>query len=197
MRQDQPDPRSPPSRADPSKADPSKAEAATPRARPPRDRRTQLNALFEGLRLAPDEESAKALSNRLDAMFAQSGSASADLIMARAELAAEAKQYDLAVELLDSVIEIAPDYLAARARRATINYMRDDYDDALVDISEVLAREPRHYTALLGLALIMRELGDDKRALEAARKALAVYPRLDAAKEIETELKVGVEGREI
>jgi len=184
-------------RPDSSRADPSKAEATAPRARPPRDRRTQLNALFEGLRLAPDEESAKALSSRLDAMFAQSGSASADLLMARAELAAEAKQYDLAVELLDSVIEVAPDSLAARARRATINYMRDDYSEALVDISEVLAREPRHYTALLGLALIMRELGDEKRALDAARKALAVYPRLDAAKEIETELKVGVEGREI
>ncbi|MEP9376838.1 tetratricopeptide repeat protein [Aquabacter sp. CN5-332] len=170
-----------------------------PSARPklPRDRRTQLDALFEALRLAPDESSAKALGTRLDAFLAQTGSPSADLLMARAELAAQAKEYDLALELLDAAIAIVPDNLALLSRRASIKYAQDDYSGALADLGEVLTREPRNYTALLGLALIMREVGDDKRALEAARKALAINPHLDAAKEIVDDLKVDVEGREI
>lgn len=172
-------------------------DGAAPRVRPQRDRRAQLDALFEALKIAPDDESAKAVGNRIDAIFAQSGSASADLLMARAEAAAEAKEYDLAVELLNSVLAIAPDHLAARTRRATIFYVQDDYSDALVDIGEVLAREPRHYTALFGLALIMRELGDDKAALAAARRALAINPHLDGAKDMVKELAVTVDGRDI
>lgn len=172
-------------------------EGATPRARPQRDRRAQLDALFEALKIAPDDESAKAVGNRIDSIFAQSGSASADLLMARAELAAEAKEYDLAVELLNSVLAISPDHLGALARRATIFYVQDDYADALSDISEVLAREPRHYTALFGLALIMREMGDDKAALAAARRALAINPHLDGAKDMVKELAVTVDGRDI
>lgn len=172
-------------------------DGAAPRVRPQRDRRAQLDALFEALKIAPDDESATAVGNRIDALFAQSGSASADLLMARAELAAQAKEYDLAVELLDSVLAIAPDHLGARARRATIYYVQDDYGDALADITEVLAREPRHYTALFGLALILREMGDDKAALAAARRALAINPHLEGAKDMVKELAVTVDGRDI
>lgn len=165
--------------------------------KPPRDRRTQLDALYEALRLAPDDQSANAIGSRLDAFFAQTGSASADLLMARAEAAAQAKEYDLSLELLNAAIIIVPDNLTLLARRASVKYAQDDYGGALVDLREVLVREPRHYTALLGLALIMRELGEDARALDAARRALAVNPRLEEAQEIVDDLKVDVEGREI
>ncbi len=180
-----------------AKSEPQAKIEPAPRAKPPRDRRMQLDALFEALRLAPDDGSAKALGLRLDSMFAQTGSPSADLLMARADLAAQAKQYDLALELLDTALLVVPDNLAVLSRRATIKYAQDDYAGTLVDLGEVLTREPRHYTAMLGLALVMREVGDDKRALEAARRALAINPHLDAAKEIVDDLKVEVDGREI
>ncbi|MFG1397642.1 tetratricopeptide repeat protein [Roseixanthobacter pseudopolyaromaticivorans] len=173
------------------------ADATPARPKLPRDRRVQLDAMFEALRLAPDDETASALGSRIEAMFAQSGSASADLLMSRAEAATQAKEYDLALELLGTVIETNPDFLAARSRRATIYYLQDDYASALVDVGEVLTREPRHYSMLLGLSLIMREIGDDTHALEAARRALAVNPHLTAAKDIESELKIKVEGRDI
>ncbi len=179
----------PPAQAAPS-ADPTARKA-------PKDRRAQLEALFEALRLSPDEQSAKAVGTRLDALFAQTGSASADLLMARAEIAAQAKEYDLSLELLNIALSIVPDNLALLARRASVKYAQDDFDGALADIGEVLTREPRHYTALLGLALIMREVGDDAHALKAARSALAVNPHLEEAQEIVDELKVEVEGREI
>ncbi|MFG1420757.1 tetratricopeptide repeat protein [Roseixanthobacter liquoris] len=202
-------PRSDATKPDATRPDATKPDAAKPApnvgaadstpARPklPRDRRVQLDAMFEALRLAPDDDTASALGSRIEAMFAQSGSASADLLMSRAEAAAQAKEYDLALELLGTVIDTNPDFLAARSRRATIYYLQDDYASALVDVGEVLTREPRHYSMLLGLSLIMREIGDDTRALEAARRALAVNPHLTAAKDIETELKIKVEGRDI
>ncbi|MFG1426257.1 tetratricopeptide repeat protein [Roseixanthobacter glucoisosaccharinicivorans] len=187
----------PKSRSDAGRPDAGAAEATPARPKLPRDRRVQLDAMFEALRLAPDDDTASALGSRIEAMFAQSGSPSADLLMSRAEAATQAKEYDLALELLGSVIDAYPDFLAARSRRATIYYLQDDYASALVDVGEVLTREPRHYSMLLGLSLIMREVGDDTHALEAARRALAVNPHLTAAKDIETELKIKVEGRDI
>lgn len=172
-------------------------DAAPARPRLPRDKRTQLEGLFAALKVAPDDRSAKMIADRLDQIFGDSGSPSADLLMARAAAAAEAKEADLALQLLDAVIEIEPDYIGALSRRATILYMRDDYGAALADIREVLAREPRHFAMLYGLALIMRDLGDDKRALQAVRQALAVNPRLDGASELEAQLTIKVEGRPI
>lgn len=173
------------------------SDPAPARPRLPRDRRSQVEGLFAALKVAPDDRSAKMIADRLDQIFGDSGSPSADLLMARAAAAAEAKETELALQLLDSVIEIEPDYIGALSRRATIFYLRDDYGAALADMREVLAREPRHFAMLYGLALIMRDLGDDKRALQAVRQALAVNPRLDGAGELESQLTIKVEGRGI
>lgn len=179
----------------PPSAGPSDSAPARPRL--PKDKRTQVEGLFAALKVAPDDRSAKMIADRLDQIFGDSGSPSADLLMARAAAAAEAKETDLSLQLLDEVIEIEPDYIGALSRRATILYMRDDYGAALADIREVLAREPRHFAMLYGLALIMRDLGDDKRALQAVRQALAVNPHLDGAGELESQLTIKVEGRPI
>lgn len=173
------------------------SDPAPARPRLPRDKRSQVEGLFAALKVAPDDRSAKMIADRLDQIFGDSGSPSADLLMARAAAAAEAKETELALQLLDSVIEIEPDYIGALSRRATIFYLRDDYGAALADMREVLAREPRHFAMLYGLALIMRDLGDDKRALQAVRQALAVNPRLDGASELESQLTIKVEGRGI
>ena len=77
------------------------------------------------------------------------------------------------------MIELKPDYTEAWNRRATLYFLQKDYGHALADIREVLAREPRHFGALSGLGLILQEIGDDKHALEAYRRALAIDPHLE------------------
>lgn len=163
----------------------------------PLDRRGRLEALFSALKLAPDSESAQMVSDRLDRLFADVNSPAIDLLMARAAAAMQAKEHELALNLLDQVLEIEPDALGARARRATLAYLRNDYGLALADIREVLAREPRHFTMLYALALILKEMGEDKLALEATRKALVVNPQLESAKDLERELTISAEGRQI
>jgi len=82
-------------------------------------------------------------------------------------------------------------------RRATLHFTNKDYRASLADIRQVLAREPRHFGALSGLGTIMQELGDDKGALEAYRRALAVHPKLEKIPELVKKLTEKVEGREI
>jgi len=171
--------------------------SAGPRAKAPKDKRTQLEGLFAALKVAPDERSARLIADRLEQLFNSTDSASVDLLTARATVALEAKDYDVALRLLDQALQIDPDDIGALAKRASIYYMRDDYGPALADIREILAREPRHFTVLLGFAMILRDIGDEKHALEAARKALEVNPRLEGAQEMVTQLSLTVEGREI
>jgi tetratricopeptide (TPR) repeat protein len=166
--------------------------------RPQRGDRTQnLDFLFGALKAAPDNDSAKAIEERIWALWFVSGSDTADLLMTRVKTAAEAKDLDLAVQLLDAIVEIRPDYVEAWNRRATIFFMKKEYGRALADIRQVLAREPRHFAALSGLGLIMQELGDDKRALDVFRRALAVHPHLERIPDLVKQLTEKVEGRDI
>jgi tetratricopeptide (TPR) repeat protein len=109
----------------------------------------------------------------------------------------DAKQMDVALKLLDAVIKLRPDYVEAWNRRATVYYLQNDYEHSLQDIEQVLVREPRHFGALAGLGMIMQDLGDDKRALDAFRQALAVNPYLDKVPELVKTLTEKVEGRDI
>src|SRR5262249_5043957 len=111
--------------------------------------------------------------------------------------ATEAKDLDLALKLLNAIVEIKPDFLEAWNRRATLHFMKKEYGPALADIREVLAREPRHFGALSGLGIILQELGDDKHALEALRRAIAIHPHLERIPELVKKLSEKIDGRDI
>src|SRR5882757_250013 len=161
------------------------------------DRSRGLDFLFGALKAAPDEDSAKHVEARIWAIWIQTPSDTAALLMARAKAAVDAQKIDIAIKLLDAVIKLRPDYIEAWNRRATLYYMQNDYGRSLADIREVLIREPRHFGALAGLGMIMQEVGDEKRALEAYRKALAVNPHLDKIPDQVKSLTEKVEGRDI
>jgi tetratricopeptide (TPR) repeat protein len=161
------------------------------------DRSKNLDFLFGALKAAPDEASAKHVEARIWAIWIQTPSDTASLLMARAKTAVDAQKIDIAIKLLDSVIKLRPDYIEAWNRRATLYYMQNDYGRSLADIREVLIREPRHFGALAGLGMIMQEVGDEKRALDAYRKALAVNPYLEKIPDQVKALTEKVEGRDI
>jgi tetratricopeptide (TPR) repeat protein len=161
------------------------------------DRTKGLDFLFGALKAAPDEASARHVEARIWALWMQTPSDTAALLMTRAKAAMDAKNVDVALKLLDSVVKLRPDYIEAWNRRATLYYLKSDYRHSLEDIQQVLVREPRHFGALAGLGMIMQDIGDDKRALEAFRKALAVNPYLEKVPELVKSLTEKVEGRDI
>lgn len=161
------------------------------------DRLNDLDFLFGALKAAPDATSAKAIEDRIWAVWIVSPSDTANLLMTRVKTAVESKNLDLAVKLLDSIVAIKPDYVEAWNRRATIHYLRKDFERSLADIRQILAREPRHFGALAGLGLIMQEFGDDRRALEIYRRALDVHPHMPKIPDLIKTLTEKVEGRDI
>jgi tetratricopeptide (TPR) repeat protein len=161
------------------------------------DKTRGLDFLFGALKAAPDEASAKHVEARIWALWLQTPSDTAALLMMRAKAAMDAQQIDIALKLLDAVVRLRPDYVEGWNRRATLYYLKNDYRHSLEDIEQVLIREPRHFGALAGLGMIMQDIGDEKRALDAFRKALAVNPHLDKVPELVKSLSEKVEGRDI
>jgi tetratricopeptide (TPR) repeat protein len=184
----------------------SSASAQSPRDRPSAQNPPQagrggaafsLDTLFAALKIAPDEASAKAIEERIWAIWMSSDSDTCTLLMSRVKDATEDKDFDLAIKLLDAIVTIKPDYVEGWNRRATLRYLKHEYGPALADIREVLAREPRHFGALAGLGLILQDIGDDKHALEAYQAALAIDPHLRNVPDTVKTLREKVEGRDI
>jgi Tfp pilus assembly protein PilF len=75
--------------------------------------------------------------------------------------------------------------------------MQKDYARSMADIRQVLALEPRHFGAISGLGMILQEFGDEKRALDAFRRAVTIHPHLQKIPDLIKSLTEKVEGRDI
>ena len=64
-------------------------------------------------------------------------------------------------------------------------------------IRETLRHEPRHYGAWAGLGRILQQTGDDRRALDAYRRALAIHPQLDGLRDEVDELVKKLRGEDM
>jgi tetratricopeptide (TPR) repeat protein len=189
--QDAPPPR--PGIVAPSDTDDNPVAPSAPPARTPA---ATLNRLFERLAAAKTSEEAQGIARLIQRRWARSGSDTADLLMTRAQSAMRAKQLELAIELLDRVISLQPDWAEGWNQRANALFISGDPIRSMLDIGEALKREPRHYGAMMGLGTILRQQGDDKRAMVAYRRALEVYPQMEAIKNAVEALTAEVDGRD-
>src|ERR1700680_1418710 len=145
-------------RATPPKAQKKPPEAPGKLPKVGADRTRGLDFLFGALKAAPDEASAKHVEARIWALWLQTPSDTAALLMMRAKAAIDAQQVDVALKLLDAVVKLRPDYIEAWNRRATLYYLKNDYAHSLQDIEQVLVREPRHIGPLAGLGRSVEDL---------------------------------------
>ncbi|WP_246329419.1 tetratricopeptide repeat protein [Chthonobacter rhizosphaerae] len=161
------------------------------------DPAVELDPLFEQLAQAKTKMEAHPLEQRILRIFNESGSSTVDLLMGWADQAIAAKNYPAALDLLDDVVVLKPDFAEAYNRRATVYYMLDDYTRSMGDIRRTLALQPRHFGAMTGLGAILAELDEPERARDIYRRALAIAPQLDAVKEALAKLDETAAGRRI
>lgn len=176
-------------------------EPARPKApdkeQPPPPKPATLDDLFDRLSKAGSEREAKGISNLIERRLSRSGSDTADLLLSRATEAFEKKNFPLAVELLDRVLALQPNWAEAWYRRATVFYQIDDPVGAMADLHRALKIEPRHFNAWAGLGHILMASDDKARALEAYRKALNINPQQSSVQTIVTRLGPDVDGQDL
>jgi tetratricopeptide (TPR) repeat protein len=111
-------------------------------------------------------------------LWARSGDAATDELMARGTEEMQSGQHAKAVETFTSVIKAKPDFAEAWNRRATVHYLAGDFERSIADCGEVLKRNPRHFGALSGMGQIFFQLQDYDQALVWYRRALEVNPNM-------------------
>lgn len=188
-----PAPSTPPAPAAAAPSDPSSPLAD----RDPTSKAERLDALFGDLKRAPSTEAAQATVDKIQAEWADSGSATVDLMLLWAGQAITGNRNAAAFDFLDQAILLRPDFAEAWNRRATLNYIASDYGKSLADIERTLQLEPRHFGALMGLGAILEATDRKRQALEAYIRVLEISPTLKAAQDAVGRLSEEMTGQRI
>lgn len=155
-----------------------------------------IDALYDRLKTA-SETDAPRLEAEIEAAWQQSGSAAMDLLLQRGQEAMAMGEPDLAVEHFSALIDHAPDFAEAYNSRAAAFYQQGDFGPAIDDVAHALTLDPRHFTAITGLATLLEAMDRPAAALEAYRMALAIHPHLGEAQETMERLEAETAGQEI
>lgn len=153
-----------------------------------------IDTLFDALRSA-EAEAAEAIESRIWQEWSKSGSPAMDLLLTRGREALEEGDNALAIEHFSALIDHAPDFAEAYNARATAYFQENLYGPSMADIRQVLARNPRHFGAMSGLALILAEIGMTEEALEVYRQVEEIYPAREGLEDAIRQLEREVEGR--
>ncbi len=160
-------------------------------------RRQTLDDLYGKLAAAGDADEAKGLATLIANIWMRSGSDTASLLMQRAGEAQAKRDYPVAIDILDKIVALQPNWAEAWNRRATVRFLAGDLDGSMADVEHVLKLEPKHFGALQGMAMILQRTGLDKQALEVYRRVLSIYPHQPELKDEVDKLELRVEGQGI
>lgn len=156
----------------------------------------KLDGLFDRLKTAEEGEAGR-IETEIWIEWSKSGSPALDLLLQRGRDAMDLGDYPAAIEHFSAIIDQDPDFAEAWNARATAFYMEGEFGPSVSDIAQVLTRNPRHFGALSGLAMILEQTGKPERALEVYKAALAIHPHLEGASEAIERLETEAEGQEL
>ncbi len=112
----------------------------------------------------------------LQRRWSQSGSASMDLLLARATAAIKAGDYGQAVGHLTALLDQAPDFAQAHYLRAQAYAKLGLFGPAVADLGRTLTLNPDQYEAMAGMGAILVAVDRPRLALEAFRRSAAIHP---------------------
>ncbi len=151
-------------------------------------REVALDRLFASLHKASDEQSAKAVEEKIWELWSRFDSPTAEVLLGQAVVAMGASENTASLEILDRIVASYPTYAEAWNKRATLHFALGNYEASLRDIEKVLDLEPRHFGALAGRGMIYQRQENWTAALKAYREALSMNPSMTGVKNAIQEL---------
>ncbi len=144
---------------------------------------SDLNTLFAKLKTAKDTYEVQWVQAQIWQIWMSSGEAEVDAMMEEGNKAMNDGKHDEAIILFSKIIRKMPSYAEAWNKRATVYYMKGDYEKSLQDIEQTLSLENRHFGAFSGLASVYMALGEYKYALKALERVLEICPQQPGVRE--------------
>ncbi len=127
-----------------------------------------------------DPEARELAVNRLWQLWYGAAGPEAELRLLFGERLVERQEYSRAEEIFTGLIKDFPAFAEAWNRRATLRYLRKQYEASLADCREVVRLEPDHFGAWHGMGLCLLKLRQPIEAARAFRRALELQPFAEA-----------------
>ena len=142
------------------------------------DHSAALSGLIVAAQQAPDEMSARLISNDMWALWADAPDDHAQELLDEGMTRRSAYDFDGAVVALDALVTYCPDYAEGYNQRAFVRFLQQDFEAALPDLERAIALSPRHIAALAGQAMTLVALERNGEAAMVLRTALKMNPWL-------------------
>ncbi len=152
------------------------------------------SALLEQLIDATPEQ-AIGIDRQLQALWSQSGSASADLLLERGREALDDGDVEAALDHLTALTDHAPEFAEGWHVRASAFFGLERFGMAAADLEHALTLNPNNYDAIYGLGLIFEVLDRPQQAFDAYTRALAIHPHHEEVTNAMNRLKPQIEGK--
>lgn len=175
----------------PSKGKPGKSPLPSTTA----ERTKLLSNLYAYLATAADEAQALPVTQAIEQLWLYTGSDTITLLMDRSAKAAAEKKLDLALSLLDAVVDLAPDFSEGWNRRAFVHFLNNDRERMFGDLRRAVALEPNHYRAMEAMAQMLRQSGEKKAALKAFERLFEIHPNAAGVQDAIKDLSRDVDGQ--
>ena len=144
---------------------------------------SQTQVLLDKLARAPSAEAAKKIVNNIQEAWINSHKdLSEKQLMSQALSSMDNGNLTKAERELTELIQKNPDFVEAWNKRATVRFFNGDLAGSETDVFEVLSREPRHFGAISGLAMINVHVGALEEAVKAYEMLLDIHPHARDAK---------------
>lgn len=155
-----------------------------------------LDELFDELAQS-DAQGAVRVENQIIAEWEKSGSPSLDLLMRRGKDALAQGDPEAALQHFSALVDHDPTFAEGYNGRAAAYYALGLIGPALDDLRQVLVLNPRHFTAMRGVGVILEAMARPKEALEVYRVVLALNPQSEGVNEAVERLVLELEGQAI
>ena len=133
-------------------------------------------------RLADDDPQVRELAAQaLWKVWSRSNDRAIDALFKQGVAHLAASRFAEADATFSQIVQRKPSFAEGWNKRATVRFLRGEYEASLKDCDEVIKRNPKHFGALSGYAQIYLQLGDLEHALEYLERAFEVNPNLDGA----------------
>lgn len=155
-----------------------------------------LGALYDRLKTSSAEKAPR-IEAEIEAEWQRSGSAAMDLLLQRGQEALAMGDTATAIQHFGALVDHAPDFPEGWNARAAAFFQMGEFGPALDDLAHVLTLDPRHFTAIEGLATMLAEMDRPRDAIEAYEAALAIHPHMAGIRDEIERLRTEDAGQEI
>jgi tetratricopeptide (TPR) repeat protein len=143
---------------------------------------SDVKLLVEALR-DDDEETRERAEQAMWRIWARSGDDEVDALYQTGLRQMNAGELKEGIATFTRIIELKPEFAEGWNKRATLHFLAGDLRRSLADCDQVMKRNPYHFGALSGYALIYIRLESYDRALDYSRRALEINPNLRSVRQ--------------